>query len=65
MIGSPPAMAVSRVDFPDPLDPMTPTASPWWTSKLTPLRAWMSLRPVPVRVTNRSRMAARRSSKIS
>jgi hypothetical protein len=35
-------MARSRVDLPDPLLPISPTASPWYATKLTPLIAWTS-----------------------
>ena len=43
--GSSPATAASIVDLPEPLEPMTPTASPSWTSNDTPRSAWTRLRP--------------------
>ena len=30
-----PATSLSRVDLPEPLPPITPNASPWWTAKST------------------------------
>jgi len=36
-----PVMAFSVVVLPAPLAPMRLTSSPWWTSKLTPLTAWI------------------------
>src|SRR5690606_29917224 len=37
-----PAAARSRLDFPEPLVPTMPMASPWWATKETPRTAWTS-----------------------
>ena len=39
-------MRFMRVDLPEPEGPMTATYSPFWISKLTPRRAWISSAPI-------------------
>ena len=48
-----PANAESKVDLPEPFDPMTPMASPRRVSKETPLTASMTRRPEPSLVAKR------------
>ncbi len=43
--GSSPATALSRVDLPEPLEPMRPMASPLYATKLTPRTACTSRAP--------------------
>ncbi|RPK56660.1 hypothetical protein EES42_40135 [Streptomyces sp. ADI95-17] len=43
--GSRPAMALSRVDLPEPLEPIRPMASPLYAAKLTPFTACTSRTP--------------------
>ena len=39
-------MRFISVDLPEPDGPMTATYSPFWISKLTPRRAWISSAPI-------------------
>ncbi len=54
-----PGQCISNVDLPEPEGPTRPTASPFRTSRLTPLRIWTSDAPRPrLNCTSRSATAA-------